>query len=178
LNNMASDTGLYVTVVGISSRQYWPLLYEQRLQVFIAGFYVDYPDPDDFLVGYASMNGFYPISMGYSNPDVTDLVRKQTLISDSNERLGVISQIEHMVNEDWAYLLLNYGVSFSISRSWIHERANASVASGVEAYNPVMQGFYLSELQKGGSSTSQSLLPTFLAQLQLPAMVFSSKKVF
>jgi peptide/nickel transport system substrate-binding protein len=177
INNLASDTGLYANVVGIANRQYWPLLYHQQLQVFIAGWYVDYPDPDDFLVSYASINGgFYAIPMQYNNPKANELVRQESSTTDQDQRATIIKQIESIVNQDAVYLFLNYGVSFSISRSWIHERTNASVASGIAHYNPVVQGYYLSEIQKGPGSTGQIILP--IAQLQLPAAltVVSSRR--
>lgn len=179
INSIASDTGLYASVVGIAGPQLHALRHAGRLQVFFLAWYVDYVDPDDFLVPFASGTaGYYPPTMGYNNPQVNSLIDKQAKTTDPTQRLQVINQIQHMVNDDWAYVWLNYGAAYSLSRSWIHERASASVATGIEHNNPAVYGYFMFELQKGGSSTPQVLPPTFLAQLQLPVMIPSSKKAF
>ncbi|MGA8857739.1 MAG: hypothetical protein WB643_11315, partial [Candidatus Bathyarchaeia archaeon] len=80
----------------------------------------------------------------------------------------------------------NYGAAYSLSRSWVHERAGASVASGIEHNNPAMYGYFLFELQKGdqispsSSATRVSFLALsrFLNLIELPAIVLSSKKAF
>jgi ABC-type transport system substrate-binding protein len=168
INSLSSTTGLSAEVVGWSNSQFRSLRHNHELQVYGVKWYVDYVDPDDFLVPFASgTSGYYPILMSYNNPNVTALVTQQASISDATQRTKVISEIENMVNNDYPYLWLDYGSSYSVSRSWIHERANASVSTGIEKYNPVMYGIYPAELVKG-SGTAQVTAPTFLAQLMLP----------
>jgi ABC-type transport system substrate-binding protein len=168
INSISSTTGLSMEVVGYAGTQLHALRHQHRLQIFALGWYVDYVDPDDFLVPFASgTSGYFTRWMSYNNPNVTALVTQQASISDATQRTKVISEIENMVLNDYAYLLLDYGSSFSVSRSWIHERANASVSTGIEKYNPVMYGIYPAELVKG-SGTAQVTAPTFLAQLMLP----------
>lgn len=180
INNMAPDTGLYASVVGIAGPQLHALRHQHRLQVFLLAWYVDYVDPDDFLVPFALGNvGYYPPTMSYDNPKVDQLITEQAKTTDSTQRLQLINQIQQLVNDDYAYVWLNYGAAYSLSRSWIHERAGASVASGIEHNNPAMYGYFLFELQKGSSSSSgQTLFPAFLAQLQLPATMAFSKRAF
>jgi ABC-type transport system substrate-binding protein len=174
INRFASETGLYAQVVGLAGPQLQAERRAGRLNVFFLGWFVDYVDPDDFLVPFASGTaGYFPLRMSYNNPDVNRLINEQATIMDKNQRLEVIRQIERMVNDDWAYLWLAYGASYSVSRSWLHERAGASVASGIDHYNQGIYGYYFYEIEKGGSqssASSQSLLPAFLAQVQLPAM--------
>jgi len=178
VNSIAADTGLYAKVVGYAGTQLHALRRNHQLQVFFLGWYVDYVDPDDFLVPFASgTSGYFPPWMSYNNPNITALVEQQASISDPAQRIKVISQIERMINNDWAYLWLDYGSSFSISRSWIHERANASVATGIDHYNPVLYGIYPAELVKG-SSTSQVIAPTFLTQLIVLATPTNPTKWF
>ena len=179
INTMAPDTGLYASVVGIAGPQLHALRHQHRLQVFLLAWYVDYVDPDDFLVPFALGNvGYYPPTMSYDNPKVDQLITEQAKTTDSTQRLQLINQIQQLVNEDYAYVWLNYGAAYSLSRSWIHERAGASVASGIEHNNPAMYGYFLFELQKGSSSSGQTLFPAFLAQLQLPATLAFSKRAF
>ena len=149
--------------------------------MFFLGWIVDYVDPDDFLVPFAhGTAGTFAIRMAYNNPDVTKLIDQQATISDKAQRLQVISQIEHMTNDDNAFLWLNYGVFEQVSRSWIHERANASVAGGNSAYNQAIYGFYYFELEKGSSMSPASTQPSFLGLIQLPSIstIFSVKKGF
>jgi ABC-type transport system substrate-binding protein len=187
INSMSSDTGLSATVVGIAGPQLHALRHQHRLQAFFLAWYVDYVDPDDFLVPFALGNvGYYPPTMSYDNPKVDQLITEQAKTIDPAQRLQLINQIQQLVNEDYAYVWLNYGAAYSLSRSWVHERAGASVASGIEHNNPAMYGYFLFELQKGdqispsSSATRVSFLALsrFLNLIELPAIVLSSKKAF
>ena len=187
INSISSSTGLSATVVGIAGPQLHALRHEHRLQAFFLAWYVDYVDPDDFLVPFAlGKVGYYPPTMGYDNPEVDQLIVQQAKTVDPAQRLQLINRIQQLVNEDYAYVWLNYGAAYSLSRSWVHERANASVASGIENNNPAMYGYFLFELEKGGqmspssSATQVSFLASsrFLNLIELPAIVLSSKKVF
>jgi ABC-type transport system substrate-binding protein len=153
-----------------------------QLNVFFLGWWVDYVDPDDFLVPFASGTaGYFPLPMGYNNPAVNKLIAEQATISDPAKRQQVISQIEQMVNNDWAYLWLHHGGTYVVSRSWLHERANATVASGISSYNPAMYGYFFYEMEKGTNMppSAQSATASFLNLIQLPAMSsFITKKSF
>jgi peptide/nickel transport system substrate-binding protein len=173
VNNLASATGLYATVVGLQGTE---VLRERRtgqLNIELLGWWVDYVDPDDFLVPFASGTaGFFPTRIGYNNPAVNTLISEQASISDTAKREQVISQIEEMVNNDWVYLWLQHGGTYAVSRSWLHERANATVASGVASYNPAMYGYFFYEIEKGSSMSSPSAYstePLFLLLNQLAA---------
>jgi peptide/nickel transport system substrate-binding protein len=182
VNGMASDTGLYARVTGLAWPQFLANVRARQSNVFFLGWIVDYVDPDDFLVPFAhGTAGTFAIRMSYNNPDVTKLIDQQASITDKTQRLQVITQIEHMTNDDWAFLWLNYGTQFQLARSWIHERANASIASGVDNYNSAIYGFYFYELTKGGkmSPPANTTQPSFLGLLQLPAISsFILKKLF
>jgi peptide/nickel transport system substrate-binding protein len=181
INSFASDTGLYATVTGLAWPQFLASQRAKQLNVFFLGWIVDYVDPDDFLVPFAHATaGTFAIRMGYNNPDVTRLIDQQATITDKAQRLQVISQIEHMTNDDNAFLWLNYGVVQQVSRAWLHERANASVAAGISAYNQAIYGYYYYELEKGGSMSPTAAQPTLLSLILLPTMgaFFSVKKSF
>jgi ABC-type transport system substrate-binding protein len=181
INNMGADTGLYARVTGLAWPQFLAAQRARQLNVFFLGWIVDYVDPDDFLVPFAhGTAGTFAIRMSYNNPNVTALIDQQASITDKTQRLQTITKIEHMTNDDWAFLWLNFGTQFQLARSWIHERANASVASGVDNYNSAIYGFYFYELTKGGKmSPANAAQPSFLGLLQLPAISsFILKKSF
>ncbi len=171
INNIASDTGLYARLIGLAWPQFLAAQRARQLNVYYLGWIVDYVDPDDFLVPFAHATaGTFAARVHYNNPDVTALVEKQATISDPAQRKAVISQIENMVNNDYAYIWRSYATGYAISRSWMHERANPSVASGLVTYNQAIYGFYFYEITKGGSSSAGLAQPSFLDILQLPAL--------
>jgi len=181
INGFASDTGLYAQVVGVAGPQLQAERRAGRLNVFFLGWFVDHVDPDDFLVPFASGTaGYFPIRMSYNNPTVTALIGEQAKITDKNQRLQAIEEIERMVNDDWAYIWLIHSASYSVSRSWLHERADASVASGIEHCNQAIYGYWFYEIEKGGAMSPPSASaaqPSFLSLIQLPATSsFTMKK--
>jgi len=188
INSMSSDTGLSATVVGIAGPQLHALRHQHRLQAFFLAWYVDYPDPDDFLVPYGSATaGYFPPTMAYNDPNATQLIAEQSAITNPTQRLQVIGQIQHLVNNDYAYIWMSYGAAYSLSRSWVHERANASLASGIDHYNQVIDGYYFYEIQKGdpapstSSVTNASLLDLnrlTLGLIELAAIALIPKKWF
>ena len=169
INSMSTDTGLSATVVGIAGPQLHALRHQHRLQAFFLAWYVDYPDPDDFLEPYGYSGGYFAPTMGYANPNADSLILQQSAVTDPAQRLQLMNQIQHMVNDDYPYIWLNYGAAYSLSRSWVHERVNASLASGVDRYNQIINGYYFYELQKGNeaSSASSAIRVSFLALSQL-----------
>jgi len=188
INSMSSDTGLSATVVGIAGPQLHAMRHHHRLQAFFLAWYVDYPDPDDFLEPYGYSGGYFPPTMAYNDPNASQLVLEQSSIINPTQRLQMISQIQHLVNNDYAYIWMSYGAAYSLSRSWVHERANASLASGIDHYNQVIDGYYFYEIQKGDPTSPMSSAThiSFLAQnqwtilgiIELAAAVLISKKWF
>ncbi len=183
VNSFSSDTGLFARVVGLAWPQFLANVRARQSHVFFLGWIVDYVDPDDFLVPFAHATaGTFAIRMGYNNPEVTRLIDEQATIVDPAQRLQAISQIQRMSNDDWAFLWLTYGTASSVTRSWLHERANASVAGGIQAYNQAIYGYYFYEIEKGGMmspSSASAAQPSFLSLIQLPAISsFILKKSF
>jgi ABC-type oligopeptide transport system substrate-binding subunit len=155
INNFSSATGLTVNSGGVSEPQLVSMRRTHTVQIWFLSWSVDYVDPDDFLVPFGSATaGFYPAFTSYNNTVVTKLVAEQASVSDPTQREQIIHQIENLVNQDWEYLWLQMGSTYTISRSWLHERPNASIASGVETYNPEMDGYYYYEIEKGPSASS------------------------
>jgi peptide/nickel transport system substrate-binding protein len=172
INSFSADTGLYVKVAGLAWPQFLANVRARQSNVFFLGWIVDYVDPDDFLVPFAHATaGTFAIRMGYNNPEVTSLIDQQATIADKTQRLQVISQIEKKVNDDYAFLWTTYGTNFQTSRTWLTERADASVAGGISSYNQAVYGYYYYELQKGASSSSSptGAIASLLAALLLPS---------
>lgn len=182
INSFAADTGLYATVSGMAWPQFLAATRNRQIPLFFVGWVVDYVDPDDFLVPFAYSAGTLALRIAYHNPEVDKLVLQQPSITDTAQRLATIKQIQTIVNDDYAYIWRSYGASWSLARSWMHERVNASVGSSLETSNPAISGYYFYEIEKGTSSPSpsaQSTQPGLLDLMQLPAVSsFILKKSF
>jgi len=182
INSFSSETGLYANPVGLAEPQFHTERRNRTADLFFVSWTVDYVDPDDFLVPFASASGgFYPGFTSYNNTAVNKLVSEQAKALDPTQRQQMISQIDHMVNDDWEYLWIHNGGTYTISRSWLHERANASVASGLSSYNPTVDGYYYYEMEKGQSTSPSSSVvePSILGLLglvELPAIALIIRK--
>ena len=174
VNGFTSATGLSVTVRGLAWPQYLKYVRTHQAQVWFLGWAVDYVDPDDFLVPFASGSaGTYNIWAGYSNPTVTKLVDQQASILDPTARKQMISQIENLVNNDYAYIWTTYPGAYSLQRSWLHENPKATLASGLEKYNPAYSstGYIFYSMIKGAMpSTAPASPQPNLVSILLPTI--------
>jgi len=163
INSLSADTGLYATVTGLAWPQFLSLQESHQISAFFVGWVVDYVDPDDFIQPF--VNTYFNLNIHYADPQAQALANQQATTTDPVQRAKLISQLENMVNNDYAYIWRSYSGVFGLSRSWIHERANATVASGVYTSNPAVYGYYFSEITKG-ATTGSIIQPTFFAIIQ------------
>jgi oligopeptide transport system substrate-binding protein len=89
-----------------------------RLQMFNAGWIMDYPDPEDVLdLKFYSKSALNDI--GYSNPQVDSLLERARTERDASVRIKMYQDVEKILVTDVAWLPLYYEVS--------HEVVNAAV---------------------------------------------------
>jgi peptide/nickel transport system substrate-binding protein len=175
LNTMAGDTGLYARVAGYAWPQFLGLEQKHQLAAFMLGWVVDYVDPDDFIQPF--VNTYFNLEIHYTNPQAQALATQQASTTDPVQRAKLISQLENIVNNDYAYIWRSYGGAAVISRSWMHERTNASIAGGVITQNPAVYGFYFSEIIKG-ATTPGEISPSFFSIIQTGVSTLISKNLF
>jgi ABC-type transport system substrate-binding protein len=179
INNLASDTGLYARTVGLAYTQWRAMRRAHQSYIFFTLWAMDYPDPDDFLVPFISTTaGYYATQVSYDNTEARKLTDEQSSMTDPAQRLAALRKVEQMVNDDWAFIWSFYASAYSISRSWIHERANPSVSSGIVTYNPALYGLYFAEMQKGSAMSSSAAVlpqPSFIQQMAM--MLFAPVSV-
>jgi oligopeptide transport system substrate-binding protein len=97
-----------------------------RLQMFNAGWVMDYPDPEDVLdLKFYSKSSLNDI--GYSNPDVDRLLEQARTERDPAKRLKTYQDVEVMLINDAAWLPLYFGQN--------HQVVNAAVKGW---FNPPM----------------------------------------
>jgi peptide/nickel transport system substrate-binding protein len=163
INSMSAKTGLFATVTGLAWPQFLGLQRTHQITAFFVGWVVDYVDPDDFIQPF--VNTYFNLQIHYVDAQAQALANQQAMTTDPVQRAQLISQLQNLVNNDYAYIWRSNSGVFGISRSWIHERANASVASGMYTANPAIYGYYFSEMTKG-SMTGGILQPSFFATIQ------------
>ncbi len=103
----------------------WQFLYER-------GWVADYPDPENFLMLFASQNGHVehhgPNYANYANPEFDRLFRKLETMPNSPERLSLIRQASRILCEDapvvWDFHPRNLG----LVQPWLHNYLPQSIA--------------------------------------------------
>lgn len=94
-----------------------------KLQLYTAGWVMDYPDPEDLLDlklhGKSALN-----TQGYANPEVDRLLEQARTLQDANRRLDLYRQAEKLVIGDAAWLPLYYSV--------VHQVVNPAVKGWFE----------------------------------------------
>ncbi len=175
INNLAGDTGLYARVAGYAWPQFLGLQRSHQISAFFVGWVVDYVDPDDFIQPF--VNTYFNLQIHYVDPQAQALANQQASTTDPVQRAKLISQLENLVNNDYAYIWRANGGVAGISRTWLHERADPSVASGIATANPAIYGYYFSELTKGATAPGD-IAPSFFSIIQTGVSTLLSKNLF
>ena len=94
-----------------------------RLQMFNAGWIMDYPDPEDILdLKFHSASSLNDV--GYANADVDDLLDRGRTERDTDLRIGLYQQAERLILDDVAWIPLYFSQS--------HVVVNAAVTGWFE----------------------------------------------
>ncbi len=81
-----------------------------RLQMFNAGWIMDYPDPEDILdLKFHSRSELNDV--GYANAEVDALLEQARVEQDADARLGLYRRVERLIVEDAAWLPLYFSQS-------------------------------------------------------------------
>ena len=149
INSIASKTGLYANVVTLPWPQYLSQIRTHQLDVWFVGWIVDYVDPDDFLVPFASGTaGTYAIWSGFNNATINNWVNQEAVTSNGPARLALINNIQTALNNGHYYIWAINGVDLNQHRNWVQEKPNAFVASNIgDNYLTALYQFYYASIQ-------------------------------
>lgn len=149
INAIASTTGLYANIVTLPWPQYLHDVAHHLADVWFLGWIVDYVDPDDFLVPFASGTaGTYAIWSGFDNATIDQWVTAQASDTNPATRLATIDSIQQAVNANFYYIWTIHGTDLNIARTWISEKANAFVASNIgDTYLTSLYFYYFASIQ-------------------------------
>jgi peptide/nickel transport system substrate-binding protein len=93
------ESGLFdVTLKSTEWEQYQTIYKEGAYDMFILGWFPDYPDTDDYLSVFLVDGGFY--QNGYSNDEVNKLVTEEQGTDDQDARVEIFGQLQDIAARD------------------------------------------------------------------------------
>ncbi len=99
LQRQLEDSGLFnVTVKSAEWEQYQTIYKEGAYDLWMLGWFPDYPDADDYLSPFMVNGGFF--QNHYKNTEVNDLVAQEQSESDPSARAETFSKLQDIAAED------------------------------------------------------------------------------
>ncbi len=93
------DSGLFdVTLKSTEWEQYQTIYKEGAYDMFLLGWFPDYPDTDDYLSVFLVDGGFY--QNGYTNDEVNKLVAEEQGTDDQAQREEIFGQLQDIAARD------------------------------------------------------------------------------
>jgi peptide/nickel transport system substrate-binding protein len=97
------DSGLFnVTTKSVEWEQYQTIYKEGAYDLWMLGWFPDYPDADDYLSPFLVDGGFF--QNHYTNPKANDLVAEEQATSDKAKREAAFSQLQDIAAEDVPFI--------------------------------------------------------------------------
>ena len=97
------ESGLFtVELKNTEWEQYQTIYKEGAYDLWVLGWFPDYPDTDDYLSPFIVDGGFF--QNGYSNPEVNDLIAQEQGSSDQAEREDVFGQLQDITARDVPFI--------------------------------------------------------------------------
>lgn len=102
----------------------WPAYLDARaagnLPMYILGWSVDYPDPDDFANPYCYSGGAYPAMLGFANATLDSLVFQAASTTDQATRQTLYNEITTSTIDNAYYIWVSQGTNNAVMRTWVH----------------------------------------------------------
>jgi peptide/nickel transport system substrate-binding protein len=103
LQRQLESSGLFkVTLKSTEWEQYQTIYKQGAYDLFILGWFPDYPDGDDYLSPFMVDGGFF--QNGYKNPKVNSLVAKEQGSSDQAKRQKIFGQLQDIAANDVPFI--------------------------------------------------------------------------
>ncbi|MGC4111925.1 MAG: ABC transporter substrate-binding protein [Nocardioides sp.] len=103
LQRQLQDSGLFkVTLKSTEWEQYQTIYKQGAYDLFILGWFPDYPDADDYLSPFMVDGGFF--QNGYKNAKVDKLVAKEQGTSDQATRQKIFGQLQDIAAKDVPFI--------------------------------------------------------------------------
>jgi len=111
--------GVELDVQQLSFTEYLRREHDGITQVFHAGWIADYPDGENFLKLFFSLNKCPGVnSANYENPAFDKLYEQAVVMPESPERTALYEKMAALVMEDCPWALLNYPLTYGLYQPW------------------------------------------------------------
>jgi peptide/nickel transport system substrate-binding protein len=103
LKRQLEDSGLFkVTLKSTEWEQYQTIYKEGAYDLFVLGWFPDYPDTDDYLSPFVVDGGFF--QNGYTNEEVNGLVSDEQGTDDQAQREQIFGQLQDIAAQDVPFI--------------------------------------------------------------------------
>lgn len=103
LKRQLEDSGLFkVTLKSTEWEQYQTIYKEGAYDLFVLGWFPDYPDTDDYLSPFVVDGGFF--QNGYTNEEVNGLVSDEQGTDDQAQREQIFGQLQDIAAKDVPFI--------------------------------------------------------------------------
>ncbi len=112
---------------------------QRSMQVFSAGWVLDYPDPENFLQLLYGPNEAPAGSNNalYDNPEYNRLYRQMRVMTNTPERLEIIRRMVNMVVEDVVWIPSTHPISYGLYHQWYKNVKPHGISGGYMKYRDV-----------------------------------------
>jgi peptide/nickel transport system substrate-binding protein/oligopeptide transport system substrate-binding protein len=114
------DLGIDAAAIGLEWSEFSARLTDRSLPAFNLSWIADFPDPANFLTSLF-LSGSPDNYVGYSNPDVDELLRKAEVTLDTDERAELYLRAQQLIVDDDVLIPLYHDVSYTVVQPWVHD---------------------------------------------------------
>ncbi len=108
------------------------------VQLFFLGWNADYPDPENFFFllysGNSRVGNHGENTSNYASAEFDRLFKKMENMDNGPERMKIIDQINHRIQEDSPWVWAYHPMSFSLANKWLGNRKANSMANNTIKY--------------------------------------------
>lgn len=115
---LEENLGIQILVEQVEWSDFLDDLNNHRYQMFSSGWIADYPDSQNF-VDLLFHSASSQNNMGYSNPEVDQLLEQARTESDPQSRTLLYRQAERMIVEDAPWIPLIHGTSYMLVKPYV-----------------------------------------------------------
>ena len=105
-----------------------------NFQIILWGWHADYPDAENFMFLLYGPNGRATHggenSANYDNPTFNALFEKMKNMENSPERLTIIREMTHLLQQDAPWVFTYHPVSFGLSHQWVKNSKPSALGGG------------------------------------------------
>jgi peptide/nickel transport system substrate-binding protein len=132
------DLGITINVQEIDWPTYTAMNREKKLPLFYLGWQADFPSADNFIGPFCYSKGYYADKVAYNNSQVDAIYQKAIKETDPVKQAAMYDQITDLVNDDYAYMWVDQGMNFWVTRPELKGYVYNPMANNVASWYATM----------------------------------------